>query len=1054
MDSPQTINQNCRQINGHEPLLLNAPHTVWLVKSGAIALFATQIKQGEMAGERRYLFNVYPGEALFGFAPCQDCEYLGLVAVALEPSELSPMQWDGGIGAQAQKTDAENSASHQEGRSPTASLLSSDKAKALYPTLQTAPTTPPPSNLQPPNAIQNPKSKIQNPKSKIDTLKPLIDCWVSKLGQTEGLSQLQTPGLTPETNYVSLMQGQICQPDEHQVLWVRMQRGRAAWMGDPELALTAELGCFPIGRGMYMQAEDQIEFFARDTFEVKKEIILFKGLIQLHTYFLRCIERIEEKEDQAAFRRFQARQQLNRQVTQQTIRSLASVLNPEEDSALYADTPLLIAAGAVAKALGVTIQPPAQSENIKRVKEPIEAIARASQLRLRRILLRGDWWRQDGGPILAYTRQDKHPVALLPVGSNRYELLDPIRAGLVETDLSDHGNSAPIQTGNKSVPKRIPIDQAVACTLDPVAYVFYRPLPEGELNALSFLRFALFGRQRDLVTILLTGVAAALLAMLVPQATAVLVDNAIPYGDTTLLAQIGLGLLAAAFGGASFQLAQAIASMRIETSSDASLQAAVWDRLLKLRTSFFRQYSTGDLNSRVSSISGIRRKLSGTALQAIFAGSFSLLNLGLLFYYSPQLAVLALVVAFVVMTVTSISGALLIRKQRPLMTLQGEIYGLLVQLINGVPKLRIAGAEERAFAYWGRKYTKQLRLDLSTQQLEDGVDVFNRVMPTLTSVALFWLASTLIESSQAAGVAGLSTGTFLAFNVAFGTFIGGATSLSNTLIEVLGVIPLWQRSHPILTAQPEVDANKADPGRLTGAIQVDHATFRYREDGPLILDDVTIAAQPGEFIALVGPSGSGKSTIFRLLLGFETPSSGTVYYDGQDLAGLDVAAVRRQMGVVLQNGRINAGSLFENISGGALISLDEAWQAAEMSGLAEDIRNTMPMQMHTIISEGGTNLSGGQRQRLVIARALALSPRILLLDEATSALDNRTQAIVSQSLDQLKVTRLVVAHRLSTIRNADRIYVLEAGRVVQQGSFEELAEQPGLFAKLIQRQIA
>ena len=1055
MDSPQTINQDCRrQINGHEPLLLNDPHTVWLVKSGAIALFAIQIKHGEMEGERRHLFNVYPGEALFGFAPCQVCEYLGMVAVALEPSELSPIQWDGGVGEQARKADGDNRSSLQQGQSATASMLSSEQAKALYPNLQDDQSATVTSNLQAPSSTPKSKSPSPNPPAQIETLKPLIDCWVSKLGQVEGLPQPMTPGLVPETNYVSLMAGQICQPNDHQVLWVRMQQGKAFWMGYPELALTPELGCFPIGRGMCMQADDQIEFFARDTFEVKKEIILWKGLIQLHTYFLRGIELIEAEEDQAAFRRFQARQQLNRQVTQQTIRSLTSVLSPEEDSALYADTPLLIAAGAVAKALGITIQPPAKSENIKRVKEPIEAIARASQLRLRRILLRGDWWRQDGGPILAYTRQDKHPVALLPAGSNRYELLDPIRSGLVETGWGDDVNPPPIQTDNKPVPQRIPIDKAVARTLDPVAYVFYRPLPAGDLNALTFLQFALYGRQRDLITILLTGIAATLLAMLVPQATAVLVDNAIPDGNTSLLAQIGLGLLAAAFGGASFQLAQAIALMRIETSSDASLQAAVWDRLLKLRTSFFRQYSIGDLNSRVSSISGIRRKLSGTAIQAIFAGSFSLLNLGLLFYYSPQLAFLALVVAFIVMTVTTLSGSMLIRKQRPLMTLQGEIYGLLVQLINGVPKLRIAGAEERAFAYWGRKYTEQLRLDLSTQQLEDAVDVFNRVTPILTSVALFWLASTLVESSQASGVAGLSTGTFLAFSVAFGTFIGGATSLSNTLIEVLEVIPLWQRSQPILTAQPEVDDNKTDPGRLTGAIQVDHVTFRYREDGPLILDDVTIQAQPGEFIALVGPSGSGKSTIFRLLLGFETPSSGTVYYDGQDLAGLDVAAVRRQLGVVLQNGRINAGSLFENISGGALISLDEAWQAAEMSGLAEDIRNTMPMQMHTIISEGGTNLSGGQRQRLVIARALALSPRILLLDEATSALDNRTQAIVSQSLDQLKVTRLVVAHRLSTIRNADRIYVLEAGRVVQQGRFEELAEQPGLFAKLIKRQIA
>jgi ABC-type bacteriocin/lantibiotic exporter with double-glycine peptidase domain len=227
--------------------------------------------------------------------------------------------------------------------------------------------------------------------------------------------------------------------------------------------------------------------------------------------------------------------------------------------------------------------------------------------------------------------------------------------------------------------------------------------------------------------------------------------------------------------------------------------------------------------------------------------------------------------------------------------------------------------------------------------------------------------------------------------------------------------------------------------------------FRYRSDSALILDQVSIKAEPGEFIALVGPSGSGKSTLLRLLLGFDVPESGTVTYDGQDLAGLDVHAVRRQLGVVLQNSRLMSGSIFENISSSALITMDEAWEAARLSGLADDIA-AMPMGMHTMVSEGGTNLSGGQRQRLLIARALALRPRILLFDEATSALDNRTQAIVSESLDRLKVTRVVVAHRLSTIRNADRIYVLQTGRLVQQGTFAELAEQPGLFNQLIKRQ--
>jgi ATP-binding cassette subfamily C protein len=269
----------------------------------------------------------------------------------------------------------------------------------------------------------------------------------------------------------------------------------------------------------------------------------------------------------------------------------------------------------------------------------------------------------------------------------------------------------------------------------------------------------------------------------------------------------------------------------------------------------------------------------------------------------------------------------------------------------------------------------------------------------------------------------------------------------------LQVIPQWKRAQPILEAVPEVDLSKADPGKLTGKIAVERVTFRYRDDGPLTLDEVSICAEPGEFVAFVGGSGSGKSTLFRLLLGFETPESGTIYYDGQDLAGLDIEAVRRQLGVVLQSGRIASASLFENIAGGAQITLDEAWEAARMAGLADDIA-AMPMAMHTVVSEGGGNLSGGQRQRLAIARALALKPRILLFDEATSALDNRTQAIVSESLDRLQVTRFVIAHRLSTIRNADRIYVLQAGRVVQQGRFEALANEEGLFAQLMARQVA
>ncbi len=296
-----------------------------------------------------------------------------------------------------------------------------------------------------------------------------------------------------------------------------------------------------------------------------------------------------------------------------------------------------------------------------------------------------------------------------------------------------------------------------------------------------------------------------------------------------------------------------------------------------------------------------------------------------------------------------------------------------------------------------------------------------------------------------------STGTFLAFNAAFGTFISGTTSLSRTVVDILEVLPLWERAQPILQAIPEVDGSKSDPGRLSGRVEIKNVVFRYRNDGPLTVDDVSLRAEPGEFIALVGPSGSGKSTLFRLLLGFDTPESGSIHYDGQELAGLDVNAVRRQLGVVLQGSRLMSASIFENISSNAVLTMDEAWEAAKMAGLADDI-TAMPMGMHTVVSEGGTNLSGGQRQRLLIARSLALRPRILLFDEATSALDNKTQAIVSESLEKLNVTRIVVAHRLSTIRNADRIYVLQNGRLVQEGNFNQLAHKEGLFSQLIQRQ--
>nr|WP_243458409.1 NHLP bacteriocin export ABC transporter permease/ATPase subunit [Nostoc sp. UIC 10630] len=961
----------------NESLLLDDPETIWLVKSGYLALFAIAVNDGVPEGTRRYLFSSTAGQAMFAIAPSLEGKQQEVLAVSLEETEILKVS----------RADFNQ--------------LFADANKEVV---------------------------------------TLIERWIYQLGSVlAGITTPTTPTSLPKTRQFSLVKDQIFQP--HQISWVQILQGRARWMGFAELPLTSASGMLPLAENIWLQADKTVELKSVNTADIEDIDSLLGGLSQLQTYFLQCINLLQRQEMDAELLRFQTRERLESQVMQETLAELASVLpQPKSDrlnnslgfsSNLDATDPnqaLLIAAGAVGRALGIKICPPAASEDSNRVQDPVEAIARASRIRLRRIQLRDNWWQKDCGPMLAFTLADKLPVALLPVSDTRYKLYVP-------------GERTPIS-----------VNANIAAALAKTAYAFYRPLPDKKLKTFDLLQFALQGHYKELIIVLVMGITISLLGMLTPQATAILIDKAIPDANRGLLSQIAVGLVAAAFGGTLFQLALGFATIRLETFADSSTQAAVWDRLLNLKVSFFRSFSVGDLDSRVTAITQIRQRLGNTVLKTIFSSLFSLLNLGLLFYYNASLALIACAVALVNIAVTIISGTLIVRKVRPLLELQGQIFGVMVQLINGVAKLRIAKAETRAFAYWGKQYTHQLKLMLSTQGIEDSLAVINQVLPVLTTAALFWFATSLIGQSQTPGEGGLSTGTFLAFNVAFGTFINGATSLSSTVVEVLQVLPLWQRAQPILQAEPEITSAQADPGRLSGKLVVDRVTFRYRDDGPLTLDDVNIRAEPGEFIAIVGPSGSGKSTLLRLLLGFEFPKSGTIYYDGQDLTSLDVHAVRRQLGVVLQNSRLMSASIFENIASGALVTMDEAWEAAQMAGFGDDVA-AMPMQMHTIVSEGGSNLSGGQRQRLLIARALVLKPRILLFDEATSALDNRTQAIVSESLQQLKVTRVAIAHRLSTIQNADRIYVLANGKVVQQGSFVELGNQSGLFAQLMMQQL-
>lgn len=358
------------------------------------------------------------------------------------------------------------------------------------------------------------------------------------------------------------------------------------------------------------------------------------------------------------------------------------------------------------------------------------------------------------------------------------------------------------------------------------------------------------------------------------------------------------------------------------------------------------------------------------------------------------------------------------------------------QLIETASNLRLAGAEQRALAWWQES-------EGAAQRLQPGLD--------WCDTALIWSALAASAVSLLAALQLQEPNSLLVALSLVGLQLGSAGTISQQLRQVEQLQPNWEGARLLLASPTEWRSAAADPGELRGDLAVEELSFRYGADQPLVLDQISFSAAAGSFVAVVGASGSGKSTLLRLLLGFEEPQQGRILFDGRDASALQHELLRPQIGTVLQNARLVGGTLLEVIAAGRAISVEQAWSAAEQAGLAEDLQ-ALPMGLQTLVPAGGSNLSGGQRQRLAIARALAGQPRLLLFDEPTSALDNRSQQHVLNSLEQLAITRVLVAHRLSTVRKADPILVLDRGRLVQQGSYEQLVSQPGVFADLMRRQ--
>ncbi|NMO83750.1 ATP-binding cassette domain-containing protein [Cyanobacteria bacterium 150NLHA] len=547
---------------------------------------------------------------------------------------------------------------------------------------------------------------------------------------------------------------------------------------------------------------------------------------------------------------------------------------------------------------------------------------------------------------------------------------------------------------------------------------------------------------------------ATLLSLLTPTFNIVITNSALPDRDLLLLLQIGLILIAAGITRVALEWIQSRSFQITQQKGGAKFQLASIKHLLSLRTDFFRQYNIGDLQLRFNALEQLRSQiqnlLEGGLVKVVLTSIYVLFMLRI----SVKLTLLALVISMMVLLPTALIGL----QTRPLKRQQEEIEGQAqsrnLELISSVSKLRLAGAEAAAARWWGEHFQRVVVLENALDIKEATAALLQGVMPNLGNLLLYIVITKLIaDAAMTPALNAPNAGQLLGFFSAFGTFVGGMASFAGLAVSAFDMPVLYERAKPLLTATPEVFDEAVEPAELRGAIKLDRVSYRYAPDLPLVLDNVSLQANPGEFIALVGPSGSGKSTIVRMLLGFGKPENGEIRYDDQPLNGLRIESLRRQIGTVLQSNTLFSGSLMEAIAGGCLINQEDAWAAAEMAGLADDIRE-MPMGLQTIVSEGGGTLSGGQRQRIAIARALVRQPRILIFDEATSALDNHTQGIVSRSLETLSITRLVIAHRLSTIRHADRIIVLEKGQVHQQGTFESLMNEAGLFARLMERQVA
>ena len=658
-------------------------------------------------------------------------------------------------------------------------------------------------------------------------------------------------------------------------------------------------------------------------------------------------------------------------------------------------------------------------ESLKSVEEQMEYSLRPYGIMRRGVELTEGWYHDAFGPVLAFTKEEGLPVALLPGRFGGYVFRDP---------ASGHLHT---------------VKAANAKLFEKDAICFYRPLPSKSLkipDLILYMKNCI--SVWDVAAIVFATFAVTLVGLLMPRIVQALTGPILKSGEQRALIGVSLTILGVALSSQLIINVKELILSRLNQKVSLGVESAMMMRLLALPASFFRKYSPGELRNRSASVSQLSSSLINLVVTTGLSSLSSLLYVTQVFRFAPALVIPSIIIVLATVAFAVLSALAQIRLSRIHMEHAAKEAGMTFGLITGVQKIKLAGAEKRSFAKWMNIYSKEAELIYNPPMIIKVNGVISMAINLAGSVVLYYSA---VRS-------GVDPSNYYAFTVAYGMLLGAFMGLTGIALSVAQIRPILEMAEPFLKTVPETSADGEIVTELKGRVEMDHVSFRYDENQPYVLQDLSLSVHPGEYVAIVGKTGCGKSTLVRLLLGFEKPEKGSIYYDGKDINSLNLQMLRKKIGTVMQDAGVFQGDIYSNIVITAPeLSLDEAWEAAEKAGIADDIR-AMPMGMHTCISEGGAGISGGQRQRLMIARAIAPKPSLLIFDEATSALDNKTQRQVSESLDAMGCTRIVIAHRLSTIRHCDRIVVLDGGQIIEEGSFNDLIAQNGFFAKLVERQ--